>query len=827
MFDQLNQINMDLMLSNFVVNSSPKVPKALETFVSNTKIVKNGVKKSENTEFSITLSKSAPKKALLARKRAAVKTQPADAKTSIKTIQAQSGSSEKTPQKKVSNQFDQSSPRKAQKTVANGNINAVSKRYVSKSANANTKVQTIETEHKNDEEALKRKGTFDLQSRSTNRPVKSSILERFKMDLPKLDLPKVEPLKEQVFSDQTIDTLEIHPHSKKNIADLLLYTRLTLVQSMAIPRLMEGRDALIRAQTGSGKTFAYALPMIEQLHNMRPKTTRTDGILAVVIVPTRELALQTYELMIKLLKPYTWIVSGYLCGGEKRKAEKARLRAGLNILIGTPGRFCDHIRNTECLKLNGVRWLVLDEADRLLELGYEKDVKEIVNAIQESSNSAGKNGNESANDRSLQTVLLSATLTTSVKELAGLTLHNPVYLETSDAIRERQTKVKNQESADYLLNVDECVSIPLTVKQRYLVIPPKLRLVTLSGLIALEQQKKPSKALIFMATQDLVDFHYNTMVEVLTLKQLESDDEGDDDQETDDIILPGVAFFKLHGGMTQVERSAVFLKFRSSKAAVLLCTDMVARGIDIPCVDLVVQYHAPQILADYVHRVGRTARAGHTGKAILFIEPAEVNFIKYLAEKQIRIHEQKIDGFFVLLAQRLKCGQKTIAKNKEQAAILLQHRFEQLVSQEKQLFVSASKAFVSWVRYYSNFPKELRRIFSIKAIHMGHYAQCLGLRDAPKQLMQSYTGPDDDASSQPGGSTIPNQARRNSSLNVRKGGKIGSAHRTVGKSSEVRGQARRTAVDGQAMADFAKRSRVLNTSEFDSGLAPKCKKFKT
>uniref|UniRef100_A0A182IMR1 ATP-dependent RNA helicase n=1 Tax=Anopheles atroparvus TaxID=41427 RepID=A0A182IMR1_ANOAO len=187
--------------------------------------------------------------------------------------------------------------------------------------------------------------------------------------------------------------------------------------------------------------------------------------------------------------------------------------------------------------------------------------------------------------------------------------------------------------------MEECVSIPSTAKQRYLVIPPKLRLVTLSGLIALEQHKKPSKALVFMATQDLVDFHYDVMVEVLTSKQLDSDDENENDaDETNELLLlPRVVFFKLHGGMTQVERSSVFLKFRRAKTAVLLCTDMVARGIDIP------------------------------------------------------IQEQKIDGIFVHLGQRLKCAQKTIARNKEQAAIVLQRRFEQLIAKEKELFLSASK----------------------------------------------------------------------------------------------------------------------------------------
>ncbi|XP_058063647.1 probable ATP-dependent RNA helicase CG8611 isoform X2 [Anopheles bellator] len=668
---------------------------------------------------------------------------------------------------------------------------------------------------------------FTTDTGARVRARKPNIFDRLKTDLPKVEVPMVQPMEENVFSEEPIEALDIHSHTKKNVSDLLHYTHLTMVQSLAIPRLLEGRDALIRAQTGSGKTLAYAIPLVEALHSQRPKTRRTDGILAVVIVPTRELALQTYELLVKLLKPYTWIVSGYLCGGEKRKAEKARLRAGLNILIGTPGRFCDHIRNTESLKLTGVRWLVLDEADRLLELGYEKDVKEIVSTIQRVDADQATVRPEGA----LQTVLLSATLTSSVKELAGLTLHNPVYIETCNAIRQRQRTAGATSDgatfADHLLNVDECVTIPATVKQRYLVVPPKLRLVTLSGLIAHEQRKKPSKALVFMATQDLVDYHFDIMVEVLTTKRLDSDEELDDEEDEDarqmesgsdggSVLLPRLAFFKLHGRMTQIERSSVFQAFRKAKAAVLICTDVASRGIDVPCVDLVVQYHAPQILADYVHRVGRTARAGQSGKAVLCVEPSEVEFIKYLADKQIRIQEEKIDGIFVCLGQLLNCGQKRIGKNKEQAAIELQYRFEQLVAKEKELFTSASKAFVSWVRYYSNFPKELRRIFTIRAIHMGHYAKCLGLRDPPKQFMKAHTGPKEQEDEEQQRVRAPGRRSHGAEARRRPAG----GGRNGRPATETAGRPHRD------LADYARRSRVQNTSEFDSGLGPARKKAK-
>uniref|UniRef100_A0A182MIU9 ATP-dependent RNA helicase n=1 Tax=Anopheles culicifacies TaxID=139723 RepID=A0A182MIU9_9DIPT len=515
-------------------------------------------------------------------------------------------------------------------------------------------------------------------------------------DPPKIELPQLPPVQEKLFSQQSFAELDIHPHSKKNIDDVLNFKQLTMVQSKAIPLLLNGNDALIRAQTGSGKTLAYALPLVESLHQVRPQISRSDGVRAVIIVPTRELAVQTYELVQKLLKPFTWIVPGYLTGGEKRKTEKARLRTGLNILIATPGRFCDHIRNTESLKLAGIQWLILDEADRLLELGYEKDVKEIIDAIHN-----GQEGKDENERTKIQTVLLSATLTTSVKELAGLTLHEPVFVETSEIVLNESPTAS---SADQLLNVAECVSIPGTVKQRYAIIQPKLRLATLSALIVNEQRKKPSKLLIFMATQDLVDFHCNVMIEVLTLQKfgkgiendasdVEQDNDADGQEDfAKNVLLPGLKFYKLHGRMTQIERSSVFQSFRKSTAAVLICTDVAARGIDIPLVDLVVQYHAPQILADYVHRVGRTARAGESGKALLFIEPSETDFVKYLANKHIRIQEQDANSIIRCFGQHMNKDNNCNSASKEQWAIELQHRYEQLINKETELFDSARKA---------------------------------------------------------------------------------------------------------------------------------------
>jgi ATP-dependent RNA helicase DDX31/DBP7 len=151
---------------------------------------------------------------------------------------------------------------------------------------------------------------------------------------------------------------------KSNLENTFGITTMTESQRLAIPHLLARRDVLLRSPTGTGKTLAYAVPIVEYLSSLEPKVQRSTGPLALIIVPTRELALQCFQVFQQLLKPFVYIVPGCITGGEKRKAEKARLRKGINVLIGTPGRLADHVVHTKSLCLRKLHWLVLDEADR-------------------------------------------------------------------------------------------------------------------------------------------------------------------------------------------------------------------------------------------------------------------------------------------------------------------------------------------------------------------------------------------------------------------------------------------------------------------------------
>ncbi|KAH8336129.1 hypothetical protein KR074_003590 [Drosophila pseudoananassae] len=561
----------------------------------------------------------------------------------------------------------------------------------------------------------------------------------------------VKPVKETIFTGTKIATLGLHAHAVKNLEDLLSIRELTTVQQKAIPPILERKDVLVRSQTGSGKTLAYALPLVEILQKQQPRIQRKDGVLALVIVPTRELVMQTYELLQKLVKPYTWIVPGSLLGGESRKSEKARLRKGINILVGTPGRLVDHLLHTASFKLTRLQFLVLDEADRLLELGYERDVKQLVEAIDKQRSEA-----EQKDLPQLQRLLLSATLTSQVQQLAGLTLKEPLYIDNSDEAASLALKSKDgyqKESIEAQLGVEEdglgeyqedvtgVLSIPENLQLSYVVVPPKLRLVAISSLLAKEVDANPKqfKAIVFMSTTEMVNFHHDMLNEALTRRVLDEDDEKEDDDEEDggeEPLLPGLRFFKLHGSMTQTERQGVFRGFRDCASCVLLATDVVGRGIDVPDVKLVVQYTPPQTTADFVHRVGRTARAGRKGRAVLFLAPSESQFVRHLEKKRIRI--QQGDMYAYLQALMPKDDE---AKTVQEAASNLQHKFQSLLEDDRELHDKSCKAFVSWMKFYSTFPKELKPIFNVRIAHMGHFAKSFALKEAPTKFAAKHAAP--------------------------------------------------------------------------------------
>ncbi|XP_061867667.1 probable ATP-dependent RNA helicase DDX31 isoform X1 [Colius striatus] len=568
--------------------------------------------------------------------------------------------------------------------------------------------------------------------------IKTSSLFRNNPDIPEIHRKAVQQVKENVFTTDSFSQLDLHPHLISTINTVLKISSMTSVQKQTIPVLLQGKDALVRSQTGSGKTLAYGIPLVQSLQGKESKIQRSDGPYALVLVPTRELALQSFDTMQKLLKPFTWIVPGVLMGGEKRKSEKARLRKGINILISTPGRLVDHIRSTECVRFHRVQWLIIDEADsvfhhlccfcRILDLGFEKDVAVILNAL-------------NAQQERRQNVLLSATLTEGVTRLADISLNDPISISIADEIQKAlkpasQTDKQANSSANCMDR--ENFAVPETLKQYFIMVPSKLRLVTLAAFI-LDKCKfeKHHKMIIFFSSCEQVEFYYELLLKVLS-GRLESEQ-----PERASVSSAHLEFLRLHGNMEQEERTEVFQEFLKSKTGILLCTDVAARGLDLPRVTWIVQYNAPASPAEYIHRIGRTARIGCHGSSLLVLAPSEAGYVSLLASHKINVSEIKMekvlsslmkDDRFKLHRPRRKQSCGTDPQEVRERATVLQTRFETYVHSDEGTVRWAKKALQSFLCAYTTYPRNLKHIFHIKSLHLGHVAKSFGLRDAPQNL---------------------------------------------------------------------------------------------
>ncbi|KAM6193011.1 ATP-dependent DNA helicase DDX31 isoform 2-T2 [Sarcoramphus papa] len=558
--------------------------------------------------------------------------------------------------------------------------------------------------------------------------IKTSSLFRNNPDIPEIHRKAVQQVQENVFTTDSFSQLDLHPHLISTINTVLKISSMTSVQKQTIPVLLQGKDALVRSQTGSGKTLAYGIPLVQSLQGMESKIQRSDGPYALILVPTRELALQSFDTMQKLLKPFAWIVPGVLMGGEKRKSEKARLRKGINILISTPGRLVDHIKSTECIHFRRTQWLIIDEADRILDLGFEKDVAVILNAL-------------NAERETRQNVLLSATLTEGVTRLADISLNDPISISIADEIQKAlkpASQTDRQASSSSNCMEQENFAVPEKLKQYVMMVPSKLRLVTLAAFI-LEKCKfeKHHKMIIFFSSCEQVEFHYELLLQVLS-GGLESEQ-----PEHSSVSSARLQFLRLHGNMEQEERTEVFQEFLKAKTGILLCTDVAARGLDLPQVTWIIQYNAPASPAEYIHRIGRTARIGCHGNSLLVLAPSEAEYVSLLASHKINVSEIKMEKVLSSLMKddrfklhrpgsKKSCG--TDPQEVRERATVLQTKFENYVHSSEGTVQWAKKALQSFLCAYTTYPRNLKHIFHIKSLHLGHVAKSFGLRDAPQNL---------------------------------------------------------------------------------------------
>ncbi|KAI1822270.1 DEAD/DEAH box helicase [Xylaria intraflava] len=570
-------------------------------------------------------------------------------------------------------------------------------------------------------------------------------------------IPSNAPLSEEA---ENFHALGLSRRVAQHLSTKLEMKAPTSIQKNTIPLLVkEDSDAFLQAQTGSGKTLAYLLPIVQRIMAMSQnedgtntgvQVHRDSGLFAIILAPTRELCKQIATVLEKVLRCAPWIVSTTVIGGESKKSEKARLRKGVNILVATPGRLADHLDNTQVLDVGTVRWLVLDEGDRLMEMGFEDELKSIVGKIRkEELKESNKDGVKfSKLPQRRVTVLCSATMKRNVQKLGEISLQDAVHI----------TGVKSDNDAEDMVEIDEAVfAAPSQLKQTYLIVPAKLRLVTLLALLKSSFARRGSvmKAIIFISCADSVDFHFELFRNASTHPTSSEESTSLTANTVADaayITSPAnrtVSLLKLHGSLPQPVRTATLNSFRTANdPCVLITTDIASRGLDVPAVDLVIEYDPAFSVDDHTHRIGRTARAGRSGKAVLFIQPGcEEGYVDLLnsttsvAPQSFESTLQK--GFFTPVAlpkpnKEAEAGELVSDKPtpNSRAEALQLHIEQRLLSAEKEgsnskLLDSARQAFRSHIRAYATHVRDERKYFDITQLHLGHTAKSYGLREAP------------------------------------------------------------------------------------------------
>ncbi|KAG0002297.1 ATP-dependent RNA helicase dbp7 [Modicella reniformis] len=519
------------------------------------------------------------------------------------------------------------------------------------------------------------------------------------------------------------------------------------------------------------------------------------------MTPTRELAKQILQVLETLLrmpvssitgkKHSHWIVPGIVIGGDKKKSEKARLRKGVNILVGTPGRLLDHLQNTKSFNVQSLRWLVLDEADRLLELGFEESMTAILKILDARIRYAASV--TSANDitkiwpQKRQTVLCSATLSDDVQRLAGTALVDPIFISAKKDVGNLRGIPGSALIAAEEKQAQQ-FSTPEQLKQLYVITQAKLRLVTLTAMLksAFAGKVKGAKApkiVVFLSSCDSVDFHYGLFAHAgkETKKdhsqdeyfgqsfENEEEDEDENEDEMSDVvsalrrtdgngsqdeiykakreaekasakkaraqlslmgaILPEVSLFRLHGNLAQGLRTDTYFEFCKASSGVLFATDVAARGLDLPDVSHIIQYDPPSDLKDYVHRVGRTARLGRDGEAVLYLLPSEVKYLELLTAQGLPNQEVSVTSILMKLAPPR-------STEYQQPATDIQNSFERYNLHSPENMAIARGAFWAFIKSYATHPASEKHIFHIKNLHLGHIAKSFALREAPSDIPQ-------------------------------------------------------------------------------------------
>ncbi|KAJ8393984.1 hypothetical protein AAFF_G00055170 [Aldrovandia affinis] len=438
--------------------------------------------------------------------------------------------------------------------------------------------------------------------------------------------------------------------------DELGFTHMTPVQSACIPLFMNNKDVAAEAITGSGKTLAFVIPILEILLKREDKLKKMQ-VGALIVTPTRELALQISEVMGRFTQSLSQFRQILLIGGSNPIADVEKFKThGANIVIGTPGRLEDMFRRkadgldlASCVKTLDV--LVLDEADRLLDMGFEASLNAILELL----------------PKQRRTGLFSATQTQELEKLVRAGLRNPVRI----TVKEKGVAASSMQKT------------PARLSNYYTICRTEDKFNTL---VAFLRQHKHEKQLVFFSTCACVEYYGRAL----------------------EALVKNATIHCIHGKMKH-KRNKIMSEFRELKGGILICTDVMARGIDIPEVNWVVQYDPPSSASAFVHRCGRTARIGNQGSAVVFLLPMEESYVNFLSINQ-------------------KCPLQRMSPVKDVVDVL--PKLKTLSLRDRAVFERGMRAFVSYVQAYAK--HECSLIFRVKDLDFAALGRGFALLRMPK-----------------------------------------------------------------------------------------------
>lgn len=438
----------------------------------------------------------------------------------------------------------------------------------------------------------------------------------------------------------------------------------TPVQAATIPLFSGHKDVAVEACTGSGKTLAFLLPLVEKLRGLEePLTEHQVG--AIIVSPTRELARQTYTVAQPFFATVKGTTSQLLVGGTDPAEDVESFRAGGGqVLVGTPGRISDFMRRCTALETRRLEVLVLDEADRLLDMGFQAQLDQIMSRL----------------PRQRRTGLFSATQTDGVEALARAGLRNPVRVNV--AVTQLKSLPADGTPA---AKVQQLQKTPTSLEIHYVIVDASDKLGELMTFLLTHQKEK---TIVYFLTCACVDLYMALLSRLKDTQELQ--------------------LRSLHGRMKQAAREAVLSDFTALEAGCLLCTDVAARGLDIPDVGWVIQYDPPQDPSAFVHRVGRTARMGRSGHAAVYILPHEATYPEFLRLRKVPLAEREA-------APQRKGVMEAI---------------RQLAETDRDILEKGLRAFVSFIRGYKE--HQCRFVFRLADMDLGELGHAFALLRMPR-----------------------------------------------------------------------------------------------